>query len=134
MFNDIQLRSQNSPGIVADTSNSNWFKFVKSICNHIISISSGSVFSNGSVFSSGSVFQCSELFEHLWMYNLWCNQLKFYCTYFVLQTYPKWPLIKRFWVLRNLTTLFNENLKTNLGVLKFNLGYTKLKTKAIPVF
>ena len=37
------------------------------------------------------------------MYNLWHNQLKSYCAYFVSQTYPVWPLMKRFWVLRNLT-------------------------------
>ena len=95
LFNDIQLCSQNAPSIVADTSNSSWSKFFKSICNYCIF--------SGSVFSSGSVFQCSKLFEHLWMYNLWHNQLKSYCTYFVLQTYPVLPLNKRFWVLRNLT-------------------------------
>ena len=55
MFNDIQLCSQNSPIIVADISNSSCFKFVKSICNHSILISSGSVFSVGSVFQ---VVQC----------------------------------------------------------------------------
>ena len=41
--------------IVADTSNSNWFKFVKSICNHNISISSGSVFQ---VIQCFQVAQC----------------------------------------------------------------------------
>ena len=37
------------------------------------------------------------------MYILWYNQLKSYCTYFVLQSYPVWPLIKGFRVVRNLT-------------------------------
>ena len=61
MFNDIQLCSQNSHNIVADISNSNWFKFAKSIWIHSISVSSGSMFSCGSVFLNSSVFQCTKL-------------------------------------------------------------------------
>ena len=42
------------------------------------------------IIYSFSLFMALILFyfEHLWMYNLWYNQLKSYCTYFVLQTYP----------------------------------------------
>ena len=72
MFNDIQLCSQNSPSIVADTSNSSWFKFVKSIWYHIISISSGSVFQVAQCFQ---VVQCfSKLVDFLKYVYLFINQ------------------------------------------------------------
>ena len=79
MFNDSQLCSQNSPTIVADTSNSCWSKFVKLIYNHsifnfqvvqcfkwFIAFKWICVFkwfssSSGSVILSGSVIQCSKL-------------------------------------------------------------------------
>ena len=66
MFNDIQLWIQNSLSIAADTSNSSWFKFVKSICNHsIFNFKLVNVFKWFSDFRCGSVVQCRKLVAFL---------------------------------------------------------------------
>ena len=71
LFNDIHFYSQNPPSIVAHTSNSSWFKFVKSICNHsMFQFQVVQCFQMVQCFS-GSLLQCSKLgkfLKHIYLF------------------------------------------------------------------